>query len=66
VGRPTDGLGDAASAFDRPLLRRVTLDFSVEVVEETNPLGTMIAKLSPGPGSCAGSRATSGEELLRR
>jgi hypothetical protein len=27
------------------------LDFSVEVAEETNPLGTMIAKLSPGPGS---------------
>jgi len=66
VGRPTDGLGDAASAFDRPLLRRVTLDFSVEVAEETNPLGTMIAKLSPGPGSCAASRAAPGEELLRR
>jgi hypothetical protein len=51
VGRPTDGLGDAASAFDRPMLRRVTLDFSVEVAEETNPPGTVIAKLSPGPGS---------------
>jgi hypothetical protein len=42
-----DAHGGLQRRSDRPLLRRVTLDFSVGVAEETNPLGTMIAKLSP-------------------
>jgi hypothetical protein len=39
------GFSSAATAHYLGMLR------SVEVAEETNPLGTMIAKLSLGPGS---------------
>jgi hypothetical protein len=52
-----DAHGGLQRRSDRPLVGRVTLDFSVEVAEETNPFGTMIAKLSPGFMGCKSGNA---------